>query len=325
MSYTVQEEPMITARGLTKSYGDVAVLRGVDLDVEAGSVLALLGANGAGKTTTVRILATLTPAGGGHASVAGHDVRTDRAGARRALAVTGQYAALDALLTGRENLVQLARLRGLGRRAARDRAGELLERFELTAAADRRVATYSGGMRRRVDIAASLVGRPQVLFLDEPTTGLDPRSRRETWAVVRELACTGTTVLLTTQYLEEADVLADRVSLLHGGEVVATGTPAALKARVGGHRLAITPTSAAAAGAIGLALQSLGVAGAEVAPDAVVVPVADPGPAVRRLLDAVDPGRDAVAAFAVHGASLDDVFLRLTATAAATSEEFSRV
>ncbi|HEX3833727.1 MAG TPA: ATP-binding cassette domain-containing protein, partial [Solirubrobacteraceae bacterium] len=195
--------------GLSKTYDAVPVLSGLDLEIHRGSVFALLGPNGAGKTTTVRLLATLTTPDGGRAAVAGHDVIRERSQVRRAISLTGQYAALDALQTGAENLRMMARLAGLSPRVARRRAGELLDRFDLVAAADRRVATYSGGMRRRLDLAASLVRRPEVLFLDEPTTGLDPRSRRQMWSLVGELTATGVTVLLTTQYLEEADRLAD--------------------------------------------------------------------------------------------------------------------
>ncbi|MFC3688184.1 ABC transporter ATP-binding protein [Aquipuribacter hungaricus] len=219
--------PALQTVGLTKSYGDHAVLRGVDLTVPRGSVQALLGSNGAGKTTTVKILATLLRADGGTATVAGHDVATDPAGVRRAISLTGQFAAVDDVLTGRENLLLVAALRRLPRpRAAAD---DLLDRFDLADAAGRRAATYSGGMRRRLDLAMSLVGDPAVLFLDEPTTGLDPQSRAEVWRTVRELAGRGTTVLLTTQHLEEAEHLADRVAILHEGRVIADGTVAELR------------------------------------------------------------------------------------------------
>ncbi len=220
--------PAIILRGLTKSYGDHAVLRGVDLTVAAGTVVALLGSNGAGKTTAVRILATLLRADGGTATVNGFDVATQAARVREAISLTGQFAAVDGILTGRENLVLIAQLRHLadpGRLA-----DELLERFDLTDAAGRRAATYSGGMRRRLDIAMSLLGDPAVLFLDEPTSGLDPQSRLEVWATVRELAAGGTTVLLTTQHLEEAEQLAERVAILHEGVIIAHGTIAELTA-----------------------------------------------------------------------------------------------
>ncbi|MBI4943506.1 MAG: ATP-binding cassette domain-containing protein [Actinobacteria bacterium] len=213
--------------GLTKSYGDHAVLRGVDLRVPRGSVLALLGSNGAGKTTAVKILATLLRADGGTATVDGHDVATQAAAVRGSISLTGQFAAVDEVLTGRENLVLVARLRRLREPAAI--ADGLLARFDLTDAAGRRVGTYSGGMRRRLDIAMSLVGSPPVLFLDEPTTGLDPQSRLEVWRTVRDLAGQGTTVLLTTQYLDEAEQLADRIAILHEGRIIADGTLAELK------------------------------------------------------------------------------------------------
>ena len=219
--------PAIEISGMTRSFGDQVVLRGVDLGVAAGTVVALLGSNGAGKTTVVRILSTLLRADGGSATVAGHDVATHAAEVRASISLTGQFAAVDGVLTGRENLVLVARLRRLpdpGRIA-----DGLLARFDLEDAADRRAATYSGGMRRRLDIAMSLIGDPPVLFLDEPTTGLDPQSRLEVWRTVRELADAGTTVLLTTQYLDEAEHLADRIAVLHGGRIIAEGTLAELR------------------------------------------------------------------------------------------------
>lgn len=219
--------PAIEIAGLTKSYGDNAVLRGVDLTVPSGTVLALLGSNGAGKTTVVRILSTLLAADGGSAAVQGHDVRTEPARVRASISLTGQFAAVDEVLTGRENLVLVAQLRHL-----EDPCGiadDLLARFALADAAGRRVATYSGGMRRRLDIAMSLIGDPPVLFLDEPTTGLDPQSRNEVWRTVRELAHRGTSVLLTTQYLDEAEQLADRIAILHDGRIIADGTLAELE------------------------------------------------------------------------------------------------
>ncbi|QBX55173.1 ATP-binding cassette domain-containing protein [Nocardioides seonyuensis] len=231
------QTPTIEAVGLTKSYGDQPVLHDLHLTVPPGTVYALLGPNGAGKTTTVRILTTLVSADGGEARVAGADVRTEADAVRRSIGVTGQFSAIDELLTGRENLRLMADLLHLSRPDARARVDELLERFGLTDAADRRAATYSGGMKRRLDLAMTLVGRPQVIFLDEPTTGLDPRSRRDLWQVVRELLADGVTIFLTTQYLEEADQLADTVGLLDGGRLVATGTPAELKARTGGQTL----------------------------------------------------------------------------------------
>jgi ABC-2 type transport system ATP-binding protein len=223
----VTKTSAIEIAGLTKSYGDHAVLGGLDLSVPSGTVFALLGANGAGKTTVVKILSTLLRADGGTAAVNGYDVATQAARVRESISLTGQFAAVDEILTGRENLVLVAQLRHL--EDAGGIADDLLARFELTDAAGRRVATYSGGMRRRLDIAMSLIGDPPVLFLDEPTTGLDPQSRIEVWKTVRELAGQGTTVLLTTQYLDEAEHLADRIAILQGGRIIANGTLAELK------------------------------------------------------------------------------------------------
>ena len=217
----------ISIRGLEKSYGKLAVLKGVDLDVEAGSIFALLGSNGAGKTTVIRILSTLLHADAGSASVAGFDVATRGAEVRAAISLTGQFAAVDEVLSGRENLILVSRLRHLP--DAPGIADDLLARFSLVEAGARKVATYSGGMRRRLDIAMSLIGNPPVIFLDEPTTGLDPEARLEVWAAVRELAAGGTTVLLTTQYLEEAEQLADRIAILHEGRILVNGTLAELK------------------------------------------------------------------------------------------------
>jgi ABC-2 type transport system ATP-binding protein len=220
-------EPAIRIAGLTKSYGDLSVLRGVDLDVARGSIFALLGSNGAGKTTIVRILATLLKSDEGTATVNGFDVADRAADVRESISLTGQFTAVDEILTGRENLVLLAKLRHLGQPGLV--ADELLARFSLTDAGSRRVATYSGGMRRRLDIAMSLIGEPPVVFLDEPTTGLDPQARLEVWQAVRELAASGRTVLLTTQYLDEAEQLADRIAILHEGRIIANGTLAELK------------------------------------------------------------------------------------------------
>jgi ABC-2 type transport system ATP-binding protein len=223
--------------GLTKAFGDQQVLRGVDLTVATGTVYALLGPNGSGKTTIVRILSTLITSDEGAARVAGHDVRERPDAVRRSIGVTGQFSAIDELLTGRENLRLMADLAHLPSREARARSDDLLARFGLTDAADRRGATYSGGMKRRLDLAMTLVSQPRLIFLDEPTTGLDPRSRRELWQIVREQLADGVTVFLTTQYLEEADQLADTVGLLDNGRLVATGTPAELKAQAGGETL----------------------------------------------------------------------------------------
>src|SRR6201988_1611942 len=230
-------DPAVHVEGVVKRFGDTTALAGVDLDIEEATVFGLLGPNGAGKTTLVRILATLLSPDAGRAEVFGRDVAREVAPVRELIGLTGQWAAVDELLTGRENLEMFGRLFKLPGEQARRRAGELLERFGLAQAADRPARTYSGGMRRRLDIASSLLTRPQVLFLDEPTTGLDPRSRNEIWAVVRELRREGTTLLLTTQYLEEADQLADRIAVIDRGKVIAEGTGNELKDRVGGQIL----------------------------------------------------------------------------------------
>jgi ABC-2 type transport system ATP-binding protein len=308
------DETAVEAAGLVKSYGDVEVLHGVDLRVRRGSVFALLGPNGAGKTTTVRILCTLAEADRGRARVAGHDVVADRHRVRRSISLTGQYAALDEVQTGAENLRMMGRLAGLPRRQACRRAADLLERFDLVEAGRRRVATYSGGMRRRLDLAASLVARPVVLFLDEPTTGLDPRSRQAMWAVIAELVDGGATVFLTTQYLEEADRLADRIAVIDRGRVVAEGTSAELKQRVAGQRLDLTLADIRAYEAVDALLAGRAV---HHDPGRLTLGVATDGGAAhaRTVLDAVDPDRTAVASFAVHSATLDDVFLALTGNA----------
>jgi oleandomycin transport system ATP-binding protein len=227
----------IIARGLTKRFGDTTAVDGIDLDIPEGTVFGLLGPNGAGKTTTIRILATLIAPEGGQATVLGYDVVSQAHQVRQLIGLTGQYASVDENLTGTENLVLIARLIGLPRPEARQRARELLTRFRLASAANRAVKTYSGGMRRRLDLAASLVGQPRVLFLDEPTTGLDPRSRGELWDIVRELTADGVTVLLTTQYLEEADQLASQIAVIDHGRVIAKGTSAQLKAQAGAETL----------------------------------------------------------------------------------------
>ncbi|GAA2381909.1 ATP-binding cassette domain-containing protein [Dactylosporangium salmoneum] len=306
------EVPAIEATGLAKSYGKLQVLTGVDLRVPAGSVFCLLGPNGAGKTTTVRILTTLTRPDAGTARVAGHDVVRDRAGVRRAISLTGQYAAVDALQTGAENLRMMARLAGASRRDARVRAGELLERFGLTEAANRRAGTYSGGMRRRLDLAAGLAGQAAVIFLDEPTTGLDLTSRQAMWEVVDGLVGSGTTVFLTTQYLEEADRLAARIAVVDHGRVVAEGSPAQLKARFGDQRLDLDLADRAAFEA---AAALLGARVVQRDDARLTLGVTTDGSAahVRSVLDEIDPSGTAVRRFALHSATLDDVFLSLTA------------
>jgi ABC-2 type transport system ATP-binding protein len=308
----------VEAIGLEKSYGKVEVLSGIDLRVARGSVYALLGPNGAGKTTTVRILATLTRADAGQARVAGLDVVRERHRVRRRISLTGQYAAVDELQTGEENLRMMARLAGTP--DPRRRARDLLERFDLTDAARRRVATYSGGMRRRLDLAAGLVGEPSVMFLDEPTTGLDLRSRQAMWNVITGLLGTGVSVFLTTQYLEEADRLADRIAVLDEGRIVAEGTATELKRRVADQRLDLVLGDRADLDAVA------GLLGDRVIqrdPATLTLGVATDGSAahVRALLDEIDPHRRLVRTFTVHTATLDDVFLALTGRRTAAHPE----
>ncbi|TDB77332.1 ATP-binding cassette domain-containing protein [Micromonospora sp. KC723] len=301
----------IRAEGLVRRFGDTTALAGVDLAVPTGTVFGLLGPNGAGKTTTVRVLATLLTADEGQATVGGYDVRRDPHRVRQLIGLTGQYASVDEALTGTENLLLIGRLLGLGRAQARARAAELLADFQLSDAAGRAAKTYSGGMRRRLDLAASLVGRPQVLFLDEPTTGLDPRSRNELWDVVRTLVADGVTVLLTTQYLEEADQLASEIAVVDHGRVIAQGTPEELKAKTGGQVLTVRPADPADLPTVLAVAGEVARATPEVAQTTVTVPVSDPDvlPAVVRRLDAADVR---VAELALRGASLDEVFLSLT-------------
>ena len=305
------DELAIEATGLKKSFGDVEVLAGVDLSVAPGTVFALLGPNGAGKTTTVRILTTLSRADAGRARVAGHDVDRERHLVRRSISLAGQYAAVDGLQTGAENLRMMGRLAGRSRADARRRAGELLEQFGLAAAARRRVATYSGGMRRRLDLAASLVGAPSVIFLDEPTTGLDLPSRQVMWQVIAGLADLGVTVFLTTQYLEEADLLASRIAVLDGGRVVAAGTPADLKDVVAEQSLDLLLADSAAFERVAA---RAGARARRADPGGLAISLPTDGTAaqVRSLLDELDPERSAVRSFCVHTATLDDVFLAVT-------------
>ncbi|MCW3815419.1 ATP-binding cassette domain-containing protein [Micromonospora sp. DR5-3] len=301
----------IRAEGLVRRFGATTALAGVDLAVPTGTVFGLLGPNGAGKTTAVRVLATLLAADEGHATVGGYDVRRDAHRVRQLIGLTGQYASVDENLTGTENLLLIGRLLGMSRGDARSRARQLLADFQLTDAAERAAKTYSGGMRRRLDLAASLVGRPQVLFLDEPTTGLDPRSRNELWDIVRNLVADGVTVLLTTQYLEEADQLAGEIAVVDHGRVIAQGTPEELKARTGGQVLAVRPIDPADLPTVLAITGEVTGAAPEVAQSTVAVPVNDPAvlPAVVRRLDAAEI---AVAELALRSASLDEVFLSLT-------------
>ena len=301
----------IEVAGLCKSYGPHIVLDRLGLSVARGSVFALLGPNGAGKTTLVRILATLTGLDSGRARVAGWDVLTQRHEVQRRISLTGQYTALDGLQTGAENLRMMGRLLHLPARQARARATELLERFDLVQAGERRVAGYSGGMRRRLDLAASLLIRPEVMFLDEPTTGLDLRSRQAMWQIVSELAASGVTVFLTTQYLEEADLLADRVAIIDGGRLVAEGAPGELKQQIAGQRLDIELADTANYAEV---IAYLGERATRTDVERLTVGIAINGDAreVRSLLDELDPHRQRISRFALHAASLDDVFLSLT-------------
>jgi ABC-2 type transport system ATP-binding protein len=303
------EPPAIAVRGLRKSYGEQTVLDGIDLDVAPGTVHCLLGPNGAGKTTAVNILTTLIRPDAGEIRVAGHSVTAEPDAVRGAIGVTGQFSAIDRLLTGAENLTLMADLQHLPRAQRRQRTIELLERFDLAGAADRRAGTYSGGMIRRLDLAMSLVAAPRILFLDEPTTGLDPRSRRTMWQVVRDLAASGVTVFLTTQYLEEADELADRITLLDRGALVADGTPAQLKRLVaGGHvRMEFADPASLAAAA-----RALGELPAD--PDTLTLQIPSDGSvtSVKALLDRLDGASVAVANLSIHTPDLDDVFFALT-------------
>ncbi|NJP99730.1 ATP-binding cassette domain-containing protein [Streptomyces zingiberis] len=305
---------MIVAEGLTRSFGGRQALAGVDLRAPAGSVLALLGPNGAGKTTTVRILTTLLRADGGRATVAGHDVGDAPEAVRERIGLSGQYAAVDERLTARENLQLVARLHGMSRRAARRRTTGLLDRFALTEASDRPAGGFSGGMRRRLDLAGALTTRPAVVFLDEPTTGLDPRGRADTWRAVRDLVADGTTVLLTTQYLEEADQLADSITVIDHGRVIARGTAAELKAAVGGERITLSPAVPDTLGAVAGVLGGLGPYRPEVDPRAGQVTVAtDEGAtALRHALAALEAARLTVRDVSLAPPTLDDVFLALT-------------
>ena len=301
--------PAIVVRGLRKSFGTKVVLDGIDLDVAQGTVFGLLGPNGAGKTTAVQILSTLIHADAGEVRVAGHDLASDPGAVRASIGVTGQFSAVDDLLTGRENLLLIADLLHLGKAAGRRRAEDLLARFDLTDAAAKLVSTYSGGMRRRLDLAMTLVGAPAVIFLDEPTTGLDPRSRRTMWEIIRGLVASGVTIFLTTQYLEEADELADRIAVLDKGTVVAAGTAAELKRGIpGGHvRLRFADAAGLAA-----AEQALGESTVDREELTIEVPSDGGATALRGLLERLDGVE--VSELSVHLPDLDDVFFALTGT-----------
>jgi ABC-2 type transport system ATP-binding protein len=301
--------PAIVASGVRKSFGETVVLDGVDLTVAEATVFALLGPNGAGKTTMIRILSTLIPPDAGRLCVGGHDVVNDADEVRGAIGVTGQFSALDQLLTGMENMLLMADLNHLGRNTGRERVGELLDRFGLADAAPKPVSTYSGGMRRRLDLAMTLVGSPRVIFLDEPTTGLDPASRREMWASIRELVADGVTILLTTQYLDEADELADEIAVLDHGRIVAQGTPEELKRRIpGGHvRLTVATPSA-----LGAAVHLLDGASPHEEQLQVRVPTDGTVPSLRHLLGVLDDAGIEVEHLSIHTPDLDDVFFAVT-------------
>jgi oleandomycin transport system ATP-binding protein len=301
----------IWAEGLVKRFGETTALDGVDLGVRAGTVLGLLGPNGAGKTTAVRVLSTLLTPDAGHARVGGYDVVRDAHQVRQLIGLTGQYAAVDEMLTGTENLLLIGRLLGHPKRQAKARARSLLDDFGLTDAADRAAKTYSGGMRRRLDLAASLVGRPPMLYLDEPTTGLDPRARAELWNLIRSLVAGGVTVLLTTQYLDEADQLCDEIVVVDHGKVIATGRPDELKAKTGAQTLAVRPEDERHLPVVTSVVGELAKVTPEVAGQLVTAAVTDPAvlPAVVRRLD--DAGV-VVTELALRGSSLNEVFLSLT-------------
>jgi oleandomycin transport system ATP-binding protein len=309
----------IWAEGLVRRFGDTTALAGVDLAVRTGSVLGLLGPNGAGKTTAVRVLATLLRPDGGHATVGGYDVVRQAHQVRQLIGLTGQFASVDENLTGAENLLLIGRLLGIPRADAKARARELLAEFHLGDAADRAAKTYSGGMRRRLDLAASLVGRPRVLFLDEPTTGLDPAGRVELWDLVRGMVAGGVTVLLTTQYLDEADQLADEISVIDHGRVIATGTPDDLKAKTGAQSLAVRPADPAHLTTVLAIVRELASGEPEVGNGTITAPVADPAlmsAVVRRLDDA----GVTLSELELRRSSLNEVFLSLTGHRAEETE-----
>ena len=312
----------IVAEGLVKRFGDTTALAGVDLAVRTGTVLGLLGPNGAGKTTAVRVLATLMRPDAGHATVGGYDVVHQAHQVRSLIGLTGQYASVDETLTGVENLVLIGRLLGQSRRDAKARARELLVRFHLDDAADRAAGKYSGGMRRRLDLAASLVGQPRMLFLDEPTTGLDPRSRNDMWDIIRGLVADGVTVLLTTQYLDEADQLADEIVVIDHGRVIATGTSEELKARTGTQSVTVRPARETDRDAIAAVIGGIASGAVDLRGPIISAPVTDPG-ALAALVRRLDESGLVVAELSLRSPSLDEVFLTLTGHPAEESSDAS--
>nr|WP_225928212.1 ATP-binding cassette domain-containing protein [Rhodococcus opacus] len=317
MTASITTRSAITTTGLRKSYGDKVVLDGIDLDIDEGTIFSLLGPNGAGKTTMVQILSTLIAPDGGDVRIAGHDLAREPDAVRSTIGVTGQFSAVDNFLTGRENLMLMADLHHLRRDAGRARATELLARFDLVEAGTKPAGSYSGGMRRRLDLAMTLVGDPRIIFLDEPTTGLDPRSRRAMWQIIRELVADGVTIFLTTQYLEEADRLADRIALLDGGRLVAEGTPEQLKRLVpGGHITLQLP----GARELDAASRLLGDVTRNEESLTLQVPGDGSVQSLRALLDRLDHASIGVENLTVHTPDLDDVFLALTERAATGKE-----
>lgn len=308
---------VIQVKNLKKSYGDNQVLRGIDIQVERGTMLALLGPNGAGKTTTVRILSTLLGYDEGTVMVEGYDVKRESDNVRKVIGLTGQSAAVDELLTGRENLIMMGRLYRLTKTSAKERADELLQEFDLGQAADRPAKTYSGGMRRRLDLAVSLIATPPIIFLDEPTTGLDPRSRLAMWDIINSLVAKGTTILLTTQYLEEADQLADKIVVIDGGKVIADGTAADLKSKIGKDRLVLSLKSAHALASAKKVLGKRVIEANEKEFSCSVV-IQDTNTDVAETLALLRKNNIVMQAMAIHKPTLDDVFLSLTGKQKAT-------
>jgi len=309
--YMKQNDAVITVKGLKKSYGKNEVLKGVNFSVQRGTMLALLGPNGAGKTTTVRILSTLLKADAGTVTIEGYDALTEQQKVRSVIGLTGQSAAVDEMLTGRENLTMMGRLYRLTKQSAIARAEELLRDFDLVDAADRPLKTYSGGMRRRLDLAVSLIATPPVIFLDEPTTGLDPRSRQAMWTIIKQLLADGTTILLTTQYLEEADQLADNIVVIDGGKVIAEGSAQELKAKLGKDRLVLTFKDAKSLAAAAKVVDGA-VIDAENKEHTLTTVIADTNKDVKDVLERLDKANLPIVSLNVHKPTLDDVFISLT-------------